>query len=114
MLRISPDPGLRLQLAGLDEKRAWRPVRLDTVFARDLGEPQAPYERLLYDALTGNDRLFAREDAVAESWRILEPLVAYPPPVHRYPIGTWGPPQAEALVAGYPPWQPPWLDEPAT
>ena len=114
VLRISPDPGLRLQLAGLDEKRAWRPVRLDTVFARDLGEPQAPYERLLYDALTGNDRLFAREDAVAESWRILEPLVAYPPPVHRYPIGTWGPPQAETLVAGYPPWQPPWLDEPAT
>src|SRR5437868_3723441 len=53
VLRITPDPGLRLQLAGLDEHRAWRPVQLDTAFAHDLDEPQAPYERLLYDALTG-------------------------------------------------------------
>ena len=35
---------------------------------------------MLYDALTGNDRLFARQDAMEESWRILQPLVAYPPP----------------------------------
>ena len=111
VLRISPDPGLQLQLSALDEKRAWRPVRLDTEFARDLGEPKAPYERLLYDALTGNDRLFARQDAVEESWRILEPLLAYPPPVHRYPVGTWGPSEAEELVSGHPPWQPPWLHE---
>ena len=111
VLRIAPDPGLRLQLSGLDKKRAWRPVRLDTAFARELGEPQAPYERLLSDALTGDDRLFVRQDAVEESWRILEPLVAYPPPVRRYPVGTWGPPEADALVSGYPPWQQPWLRE---
>jgi glucose-6-phosphate 1-dehydrogenase len=114
VLRIAPDPGLRLQLSALDEKRAWRPVRLDTAFAQDLGEPQAPYERLLFDALTGNDRLFARWDAVEECWRILEPLLAYPPPVHRYAVGTWGPPQADALLAGYPPWRTPWLPDPRT
>lgn len=112
VLRITPEPGLRLQLSGLDENRAWRPVRLDTAFARDLGEPQPPYERLLYDALTGDDRLFVRQDAVRESWRIMQPLVAYPPPVHQYPAGTWGPPQADALLSGYPSWQPPWLPEP--
>jgi glucose-6-phosphate 1-dehydrogenase len=112
VLRIAPDPGLRLQLSGLDEKRAWRPVRLDTEFARELGEPKAPYERLLYDALTGDDRLFARPDAVEESWRILQSLVAYPPPVHRYQPGTWGPSQADALVSECPAWQPPWLREP--
>ncbi|HEY2079936.1 MAG TPA: glucose-6-phosphate dehydrogenase [Streptosporangiaceae bacterium] len=112
VLRIAPDPGLRLQLSGLDEKRAWRPVRLDTAFARELGEPPAPYERLLYDALNGDDRLFARQDAVEESWRILQPLVAYPPPVRRYAVGTWGPPEADALVSGCPAWQQPWLREP--
>ena len=112
VLRISPDPGLRLQLSALNEKRAWRPVRLDTLFARELGEPQGPYERLLYDALTGDDRLFVREDAVEESWRILQPLLAYPPPAQRYQAGTWGPPQADALLSGYPPWQLPWLREP--
>lgn len=113
VLRITPDPGLRLQLSALDESRAWRPVRLDSAFERELGEPQAPYERLLYDALTGNDRLFARQDAVRESWRIVQPLVAYPPPVHPYPVGTWGPPQADALVSGYLPWQHPWLPDPS-
>ncbi|MEV0386716.1 glucose-6-phosphate dehydrogenase [Nonomuraea sp. NPDC050643] len=114
VLRITPDPGLRLQLAGLDEHRAWRPVRLDTTFAHELGEPQAPYERLLYDALNGDDRLFARRDAVEESWRIVQPLVDYPPPLHRYPIGSWGPPQADELLSGHPPWQPPWPAEPRT
>ena len=114
VLRIAPDAGLRLQLSGLDENRAWRPVRLDTAFARDLGEPQPPYERLLYDALTGDDRLFVRQDEVEESWRIVQPLVAYPPPLHRYPAGSWGPPQADELLSGYPPWQPPWLPEPFT
>ncbi len=114
VLRIAPDPGLRLQLSGLDERDAWRPVRLDTAFARELGEPQPPYERLLYDALTGDDRLFVRQDAVQESWRILQPLIAYPPPLHRYPVGSWGPPQADALTVGQPPWQPPWLPAPFT
>lgn len=113
VLRIAPDPGLRLQLSGLDEDHAWRPVRLDTAFARDLGVPQAPYERLLYAALTGDDQLFARQDAVEESWRILQPLVAYPPPARRYAAGTWGPAQAEELLSGHPPWQPPWLPEPS-
>jgi glucose-6-phosphate 1-dehydrogenase len=111
VLRISPDPGLRLQLSALDEHQAWRPVRLDSAFARELGEPQAPYERLLYDALTGDDRLFARQDAVEESWRILQPLIAYPPPAYRYAAGSWGPPQADALLSGYPPWQRPWLPD---
>lgn len=114
VLRITPDPGLRLQLSALDENRAWRPVRLDTAFAHELGEPRAPYERLLYDALTGDDRLFARQDAVEESWRIVQPLVAYPPTLHRYPVGSWGPPQADELLSGHPPWQPPWLPEPST
>lgn len=112
VLRITPEPGLRLHLSGLDENHAWRPVRLDTAFAKDLGEPQSPYERLLHDALTGDDRLFVRQDAVQQSWRIMQPLVSYPPPAHHYPVGTWGPPQAGELTSGYPPWQPPWLPEP--
>lgn len=111
VLRIDPEPGLRLQLSGLDEHDAWRPVRLDTAFAHELGVPQPPYERLLYDALTGDDRLFVRQDAVRESWRILQPLLAYPPPLHGYPANTWGPAQADDLVAGYPPWHSPWLPE---
>lgn len=78
------------------------------------GQTETPYERLLYDALTGDDRLFVRQDAVEQSWRIIQPLVAYPPPVRPYPVDSWGPPQADALLSGYPPWQPLWLPEPST
>lgn len=111
ILRISPDPGLRLQLSGLGRDDTWRPVRLDTTFERDLGVSPGPYERLLRDALAGDDRLFAWQAAVEESWRILQPLVAYPPPVHGYPPGSWGPPESGTLLAGHPGWQPPWLPD---
>jgi glucose-6-phosphate 1-dehydrogenase len=109
VLRINPDPGLRLKLAAVGADSAWRAVPLDTVFARELGEPLAPYERLLHAALTGNDRYFAREDAVEQSWRIIQPLLSYPPPAHAYTPGSWGPPEAAALLASHPPWQEPWL-----
>jgi glucose-6-phosphate 1-dehydrogenase len=109
VLRIDPEPGMRLQLSALDENTAWRPVRLDTAFAHELGAPQAPYERLLSAALTGDERLFARQDAVDESWRIVQPLLDYPTPVRHYPVGSWGPAEADVLLSGCPGWQPPWL-----
>ncbi|MEU6815399.1 glucose-6-phosphate dehydrogenase [Streptomyces sp. NPDC046860] len=111
VLRIDPEAGMRLQISALDEASAWRLVPLDTIFARELGQPLAPYERLLYAALTGDDKYFAPQRAVEECWRIVQPLLTYPPPVHPYPPGSWGPPQAEALVAGSPPWQKPWVPE---
>ncbi|MGV9296819.1 glucose-6-phosphate dehydrogenase [Amycolatopsis sp. NPDC003676] len=109
VLRISPDPAFRLRLSGLDSAQQWRPVRLDTTFERDLGTPRTPYERLLADALVGDDRLFAWQDAVEESWRILRPALAYPRPARLYAPGTWGPSAADDLVDGYPAWQSPWL-----
>jgi glucose-6-phosphate 1-dehydrogenase len=108
VLRIDPDPGLRLQLSALGSDSA-RAVHLDTSFTRELGEPAEPYERLLHAALTGDHQLFARQDSVEETWRIVQPLLDDPPPVRRYQRGTWGPPEADALVRGFPRWQQPWL-----
>jgi glucose-6-phosphate 1-dehydrogenase len=108
VLRIDPDPGLRLQLSALAEP-SWRPVHLDTSFARELGEPPEPYERLLHAALAGDRQLFARQDSVGQTWRIVQPLLDHPPGVRPYPRGSWGPDDAEALVRGHPRWQPPWL-----
>src|SRR5258707_14685883 len=56
-LRIDPDPGMRPQLTAL-AKEPWRPVRVDTSFTRELGEPEEPYERLLHAAIAG-DRGFS-------------------------------------------------------
>ena len=81
-----PDPGLRLQLSALAE-RSWRAVHLDTSFVRELGEPPEPYERLLHAAIAGDHQLFARQDSVEETWRIVQPLLERPPCVLPYPRG---------------------------
>jgi glucose-6-phosphate 1-dehydrogenase len=108
VLRIDPDAGLRVQIAARSGD-SWRAVHLDTLFSRELGEPLEPYERLLHDALVGDPHLFAREDGVERTWRIMQPLLENPPPVHRYQQGSWGPPDADALLRGHARWQPPWL-----
>jgi glucose-6-phosphate 1-dehydrogenase len=57
------------------------------------------YERLLHDALCGDPTLFARDDSVERAWQILEPVLEDLPPIREYPAGTWGPPDAAALIA---------------
>jgi glucose-6-phosphate 1-dehydrogenase len=109
VLRIDPDPGLRVQLmtrAGAQE--SWKPVHLDLLFGEELGPPLEPYERLLNDALKGDHRLFTREDSVEETWRIVEPLLKDLPAPHPYHRGSWGPEAAQDLVRGHPAWHLPW------
>jgi glucose-6-phosphate 1-dehydrogenase len=108
VLRIDPDPGLRLQLAALEDDR-WRDLHLDSSFMQDLGEPLLPYERLLHGALSGDHRLFAREDAIEETWRIVQPLLDNPGEIHSYEPGSWGPDAARELLRGHRGWQQPWL-----
>ncbi|EUA50473.1 glucose-6-phosphate dehydrogenase, C-terminal domain protein [Mycobacterium xenopi 3993] len=79
---------MRLQLAAQDGN-TWRPVHLDSLFAEDLGEPLRPYERLLHAGLVGDHQLFAREDSIEETWRIVQPLLDAPGEVHEYEPGSW-------------------------
>lgn len=112
VLRIDPDPGLRVILLSKDASgAASRDVYLDLPFAEELGKPPGPYERLFHDALIGDRSLFTREDAVEETWRILQPLIERPPATLAYPMGSWGPAQANELLRGHPPWHEPWLAE---
>jgi glucose-6-phosphate 1-dehydrogenase len=57
------------------------------------------YEELLHDAVQGNSGRFARQDYVEEAWRIVDPILDNATPVYEYEPGTWGPPQASALIA---------------
>jgi glucose-6-phosphate 1-dehydrogenase len=59
---------------------------------------QLPYERLLEAAANGDPTLFAREDAVEESWRIVNPILGDVTPLYQYTPGTWGPPEVDRLV----------------
>jgi glucose-6-phosphate 1-dehydrogenase len=75
-----------------------QPVDLSVDFAAALGERKEAYERLLGDAIGGSPRRFARQDIVEEAWRIVEPVLDQPAAVHTYEPGSWGPPQANALL----------------
>jgi glucose-6-phosphate 1-dehydrogenase len=109
VVRLDPATGIRLELeARQAAARAARPIRLDMEFADEGGEGPTPYEVLLHAAMVGQDVRFARQDTVEEQWRIMQPLLDAPPPVHPYVKGSWGPEEATALVAGHGRWHDPW------
>src|SRR5262249_17618866 len=106
VLRIDPDPGTDLKIQAKESgANRTRTVDLSLIFAEELGEAPEPYERLLSDAMRGDSSQFTREDAVEETWRIVQPLLDAPPPVQPYKPGSWGPPDAGKLLAGHPGWR---------
>jgi glucose-6-phosphate 1-dehydrogenase len=63
-----------------------------------------PYELLIEEAMKGDPTLFAREDLVEESWRVVDRILTEYPPVERYAQGSWGPPSAKKLLERYGQW----------
>jgi glucose-6-phosphate 1-dehydrogenase len=81
-------------------------VNLEFDYANSFnGEPlPEAYERLLLDALTGDAALFTREDEIALSWRLIDHVLAgwtspQAPPLVSYAPGSWGPEEADILLA---------------
>ncbi len=60
---------------------------------------EAPYERLLGDAMAGNGALFTREDAVEAAWAVVDPVLTKHRRAAPYRRGGWGPKEADALIA---------------
>ena len=71
--------------------------------------PQAreAYERLIGDALRGDPTLFSRQDGVEAAWAIVDPVLHVQGPVYRYEPGSWGPREADRLVAPFGGWRNP-------
>ena len=57
------------------------------------------YERLLGDAMAGDGALFTSQDAVEAAWAVVDPILADHPAALPYAPGSWGPAEADALVA---------------
>jgi glucose-6-phosphate 1-dehydrogenase len=76
------------------------------LFDEQPGE-EAPYERLLGDAMAGDGALFTREDAVEAAWAVVEPVLKNPRRVRAYRRGSWGPQEADALTAAQGGWHNP-------
>lgn len=98
--RMKPDNAivLTMQAKTPGDQMISAPVDLAVDYGQALGgSGPDPYERLIGDALAGDARLFAHQDGVEHSWRIVEPLLDSSTPVLRYSPGSWGPPEADCF-----------------
>jgi len=110
VLRIGPRPGARIRLLSRKPDAAGlRDIHLDMDFAAEGGEGPTAYEELLHAAMIGDRSHFTREDAVEETWRIMQPALDSPPDVEVYEPGTWGPASAQRLATHHGGWHEPWL-----
>jgi glucose-6-phosphate 1-dehydrogenase len=62
-------------------------------------QEMSPYERLLGEALEGDQSLFARQDAIEAQWSIVGPVLGDVSPLHIYEPGSWGPVEADQIIA---------------
>ncbi len=110
VIKLDPSTGIRI---AVDAKRGDVPqpetITMDMEFAQEGGEGATPYEVLLDAAMRGDASLFTRQDGVEEQWRIMQPLLDAPPPVHPYAKGTWGPAAGDQVPHGHGGWHGPWV-----
>ena len=102
--RLSPHSLIALAARVKQAGKAFVGEQHELVLIEEEAGDQAPYERLLTDAMAGDPALFAREDAVEAAWRVVEPVLTVHPSAIPYPQGSWGPPEADALVADHGGW----------
>ena len=88
-LAKAPGPGIELREAAMTFK-------YDESFGTDQLEA---YERLLYDAMMGDQTLFTDAAGIERLWELATPLLEDPPRIQTYPKGSWGPPSSARLVA---------------
>jgi glucose-6-phosphate 1-dehydrogenase len=110
VVKLDPEPGIRIVLdAHRADRAGLAEIELDMEFAQEGGEGATPYEVLLSAAMAGDRAYFTRQDSVEESWRVVQPLLDDPPAVCSYAKGSWGPPEADRLLAGIGRWHAPWV-----
>ncbi|WP_394829757.1 glucose-6-phosphate dehydrogenase [Pendulispora albinea] len=106
-LRIQPDEGISIRFTSKEpgQTTILRDVAMDFRYGAAFGSntPEA-YERLLLDAIRGDATLFTRSDEVEHQWAFMDRVFegwngggGAPPPI--YPAGSWGPEQADDLLA---------------
>jgi glucose-6-phosphate 1-dehydrogenase len=81
--------------------------RIELVAHHQRPDEIEPYERLLGAAAKGDPTLFAREDAVEQSWRIVDPILGGATPFYQYEPNTWGPQEVDRLMVPQGGWHDP-------
>ncbi len=97
--RISPDMAVAMGVSASvpDHPGQRRPVEM-IASRHPLPDEMEAYERVLTDAMAGDETIFARQDYVEEAWRIVDGVLGESTPVYLYDAKTWGPAEVEAIT----------------
>ena len=98
-ITLQPDEGFEL---AFEIKRPGHAIDLEThrlhfLYSEAFGPLEDAYQTLLVDLMRGDPTLFVRADEVEAAWRVYAPILERPPPLRRYPAGSWGPKEADRL-----------------
>jgi glucose-6-phosphate 1-dehydrogenase len=97
--RLSPSEAVaiaaRVKLAGKEFVGDQRELYLLEERPRE----ESPYERLLSDAMAGDGALFTRENAIEAAWAVVDPVLKTHHKARTYKRGSWGPKEADAIIA---------------
>jgi glucose-6-phosphate 1-dehydrogenase len=111
--RLGPDITIALGTMVMDpgDEMVGRPQELLATHQPQADEMDA-YERLLGEAMRGDQTLFAREDYVEQAWRIVDPVLEKSTPIYEYGPSTWGPDEVSRLIAPPGGWHDPVVNTP--
>jgi glucose-6-phosphate 1-dehydrogenase len=107
--RLSPNVAISLGARVKVPGEAMVGEGVELVVRQVLTDEMTPYERLLGDAIRGDATLFVREGGVEAAWSVVDPVLRNATPVHEYEPNTWGPIEADQIIAGDGGWHNPKL-----
>jgi len=107
LFRISPIVKISVSARAKVPGEAMRGEDVELVAVHQSPDEMPPYERLLADAMRGEETLFVREDSIEAQWRVVDPVLGNTTPVLEYAQNTWGPPEADRIIVGDEHWHNP-------
>jgi len=105
--RLSPDSAIALAARVKKPGKEYVGDQRELYLLEEQQGEETPYERLLGDAMIGDGALFTREDAVEAAWAVVDPVLKHHPRARPYKRHSWGPKEADALIASDGPWHNP-------
>jgi len=99
--RLNPQVQIALGARVKEPGESFRGQEIELAFTDDDdSDEMTAYERLLGDAMNGENLLFAREDGVEAAWRVVDDVLEHHDRAYPYKPHTWGPSQAHGLIRG--------------
>lgn len=109
--RLSPRTAIALAARVKRAGKAFTGDQRELFLLNEQPDKESPYERLLGDAMAGDGALFARESCIEAAWAAVDPVLTAHHRVVPYEPGSWGPEQADALIAADGGWHNPTAEE---